>query len=52
MRTQKCMWPRNMLLLKNQQFLANFFETWSKGPTHEVVFLTKSQRNWAKMADF
>ena len=24
------MWPRNMLLLKNQQFLANFFETWSK----------------------
>ena len=24
------MWPRIMLLIKNPQFLANFFETWSK----------------------
>ena len=26
--------PRNMLLLKNPHFLPNFFETWSKWPSH------------------
>ena len=46
------MWPINMLLLKNPQFLPNFFESWSKWPTHEVVILTKSQINWVKIVDF
>ena len=31
------MWPINMLLLKNPQFLPNFFETWSKWPSSKKL---------------
>ena len=27
---KKCDWPRNILLMKNPQFLPNYYETWSK----------------------
>ena len=46
------MWLRNLLLIKNPQFLPNIFETWSKGLPHELVILNKSQRNWVKIVDF
>ena len=39
-------------IIKNPQFLPDFFETWSKCPPYESVILTKSQRNWVKIADF
>ena len=32
-KAKRASWPRNMLLLKNPQFLPNFFETWSKWST-------------------
>ena len=31
--------------LKNTQFLSNFYETWSKCSTRELVILTKLQNN-------
>ena len=34
--------PKNMFLLKNPQFLPNFYETLSKWSTHEDLLLTKS----------
>ena len=46
------MWPINMVLLKNPQFLPNFFETWSKWPPCESVILTKSQRNRIEIVYF
>ena len=51
-RPENDMWSRNMLLLENPQFLPKFFETWSKGPPHDLVIQTKSQRNWLKIVDF
>ena len=44
--------PRNMLLIKNPQFLPNFYDTLSKCPTHELVILAKCHKNWVKIVDF
>ena len=49
---KKWKWPRNMVLLKNPQFLPNYYETWSKCPTIELVILTKFDNNWVKIVDF
>ena len=38
-------WPRNMLLIKNPQFLPNFYDTLSKWSSHELVILTKCHKN-------
>ena len=43
--------PRNMLLIKNPQFLPNFYDTLSKCPTHELVILAKCHKNWVKIVD-
>ena len=41
-----------MLLIKNPQFLPNFYDTLSKCPTHELVILAKCHKNWVKIVDF
>ena len=45
-------WPRNMLLIKNPQFLPNYYETLSKLPTIELIILTKFYNDWVKTVDF
>ena len=43
---------KNMLLLKNLQFLPNHNETLSKWDTHEYLIFTKFRNNWVKIVDF
>ena len=43
---------KNMLLLKNPQFLHNHYETLSKwGPNEDFIF-TKFRYDWVKIVDF
>ena len=49
---KKCDWPKNMLLLKNPQFLPNHFETLSKYATQELLILAKFHDDWVKIVDF
>ena len=49
---KKASWARNMLLLKNPQFLPNFFGTWLKWCTNGLVILTKCPYDWVKIVDF
>ena len=45
--------PHKYAFIKKSAILTQFFfETWSKLPSNEVVILTKSQKNWVKIADF
>ena len=44
--------PSNMFLLKNPQFLPNYYETLSKLPTIELIILTKFYNDWVKTVDF
>ena len=43
---------KNMLLLKNPQFLLNHYKTFSKQGTHEDLTLTKFRKDWVKIVDF
>ena len=43
---------KNVLLLKNLQFLPNHNETLSKWGTHEYLIFTKFRNNWVKIVDF
>ena len=43
---------KNMLLLKNQQFSPNHYETLSKYGTHEDLTLMKFRNDWVKIVDF
>ena len=43
---------KNMLLLKDPQFLPNHNETLSKSDTHEYLILTKFRNDWVKIVDF
>ena len=43
---------KNMLLLKNPQFLTNHYETLSKCGTQGYLILTKFHNDWAKIVDF
>ena len=43
---------KNMLLLKNPQFLPNHYETFSKWGCHEDLILTKYRNDWVKIVDF
>ena len=43
---------KNMLLLKNPQFLPNYYETLSKWSTLEYLILTKFHNDWVKIVDF
>ena len=43
---------RNMLLLKNPQFLPNNYGTLSKWSAHEWVISTKCHNYWVKIVDF
>ena len=45
-------WPRNMLLLKNPQFLHNQYEIKPKWPAHVQVILAKFRNDWVKIVDF
>ena len=38
--------------MKNLQFLSNFYETWSKWQSHQVVRLPKYQVDTTKIVDF
>ena len=38
--------------MKNPQFLDNQAETLATLPIHEIVILTKFQKNWTKIVDF
>ena len=44
--------PKNMLLLKNPQFLRNHNETWSKCGTHGLFIFTKFCNDCIKIVDF
>ena len=44
--------PKNMLLIKNPQFLSNQYETLSKWGPHDNFILTKFRINWVKIVDF
>ena len=48
----KCDWPKNMLLLKNPQFLPNHYETLSKYATQKLLILAKFHNDWVKIVDF
>ena len=41
-----------MLLMKNPQFLSNFYETYTKLLPHEVIIFTKFHKDWTKIVDF
>ena len=41
-----------MLLLKNPQFSPDHSETFTKGGTHEGLFLTKFRNDRVKIVDF
>ena len=43
---------KNCLLIKNEQFLRYHHETWSKGPPHWFVILTKFHDDSSKIVDF
>ena len=43
---------KNMLLLKNPQFLPNHYETLTKEGTHEDLILTKFRNDPVKIVDF
>ena len=43
---------KNMLLLKNLQFLPNHNETLLKGGIHVYLIFTKFHNNWIKIVDF
>ena len=49
---QKSTHEKNMLLLKNPQFLPNHYETLSKWGTHEYLIWTKFRNDWVKIVDF
>ena len=44
--------PRNMLLIKNPQFLPNFYGTLSKWRSDELIILAKCNQNWVQIVDF
>ena len=43
---------KNMLLLKNPQFLPDHYETLSKLGTHEYLIVSKFRDDWVKIVDF
>ena len=43
---------KNMLLLKNTQFLPNHSETFLKYGTHEYPILAKFRNDWVKIVNF
>ena len=43
---------KNVLLLKNLQFLPNHNETLLKGGVHVYLIFTKFHNNWIKFVDF
>ena len=43
---------KNMLLLKNPQFLPDHYETLSKLGTHEYLIVSKFRNDWVKIVDF
>ena len=43
---------KNMLLLKNLQFLPDHYETLTKEGTQENLILTKFHNDWVKIVDF
>ena len=43
---------KNVLLLKNLQFLPNHNETLLKGGVHVYLIFTKFHNNWIKIVDF
>ena len=43
---------KNMLLLKNAQFLPDHYETLSKLGTHEYLIVSKFRNDWVKIVDF
>ena len=43
---------KNMLLLRNSQFLPNHYETLSKLTTHEDLIWTKFRNEWVKNLNF
>ena len=44
--------PKNMLLLKNSQFLRNHYENWWKCGTHEYHIFTNFRNDFVKIVDF
>ena len=49
---KKVDWPKIRLFIKNPQFQSNYYETWWKWPTHELVKLPEYQLDWVKIVDF
>ena len=43
---------KNMLLLKNLQFVPSHCETLSLKGTHEYLIVTKFHNDWVKIVDF
>ena len=43
---------KNCPLIKNLQFLSYYYGTWSKGPSHWVVILTKFHDDSSKIVGF
>ena len=41
-----------MPLSENPQFLRNYYETWSKCGTHELLIYTKFRNDCIKIVDF
>ena len=43
---------KNMLLIKNPQFLPNYYETLSQLGTHEYLIVTMFHNDWVQIVDF
>ena len=43
---------KNLAINKNPQFQSNYYETWWKWPTHELVKLPEYQLDCVKIVDF
>ena len=49
---KKLDWLKIWLLVKNPQFLTNQADIQATSPTHELVILTKSHKDWEEIVDF
>ena len=49
---KKLDWLKILPLVKNLQFLSNQADIQATSPTHELVILTKSHKDWEEIVDF
>ena len=49
---KKLHWPKNILITKNPQFHSYLAEILAIFSAHELIILTKFDKDWTKIVDF